>query len=533
MKQIVGLFGWLGLVLVLAALALRFIRPEMESTRYGLTVAGLVVTGLYVLSQWRDIARSFQGRNVKYGSIAAGSVVIFLAILIGINWIGSRQNKRWDLTSEQQFSLSDQSKQVVAELQKPLHVIVFYDGGQSRENDYRDKLDQYAYMSTQISVEYMDAMRDPTRAQGLGVNQLPTVILQYDGRTERSTSVDEQSLTNALKKVVLGQTKKVYFLQGHGERDITGGQDPGGYSGAATALKDDNFETAPLVLAQAGKVPDDATVIVAAGPTSDFLAGELDLIKAYLAKGGKLLLMIDPVAPDQKSEPTGAIALAAEWGAKVGNDLIVDASGLGQLVGGGAETPVAMPAAHPITNNFREMSAFRVARSVTPIEGGANGHFPQKVVESGPQSWAETDLKGLYSSGRPEKQLDKGDTAGPLPIAVAVSAAVTTPAPPPAADGTTPPPADAPKPETRVVIVGDSDFAGNRMMGIPGNRNLFLNMVNWLAQQENLIAVRPNNPGTTPFAMTLDQANQIMWLTIFIIPGLLLAYGVRVWWKRR
>ena len=153
MKQIVGLFGWLGLVLVLAALALRFIRPEMESTRYGLTVAGLVVTGLYVLSQWRDIARSFQGRNVKYGSIAAGSVVIFLAILIGINWIGSRQNKRWDLTSEQQFSLSDQSKQVVAELQKPLHVIVFYDGGQSRENDYRDKLDQYAYMSTQISVE--------------------------------------------------------------------------------------------------------------------------------------------------------------------------------------------------------------------------------------------------------------------------------------------------------------------------------------------------------------------------------------------
>ena len=84
-----------------------------------------------------------------------------------------------------------------------------------------------------------------------------------------------------------------------------------------------------------------------------------------------------------------------------------------------------------------------------------------------------------------------------------------------------------------MVIVGDSDFAGNRMMGIPGNRNLFLNMVNWLAQQENLIAVRPNNPGTTPFAMTLDQANQIMWLTIVIIPGLLLAYGVRVWWKRR
>ena len=532
MKQIVGLFGWLGLVLVLAALALRFIRPEMENTRFGLTIAGLVVTGLYVLSQWRDIARSFQGRNVKYGSITAGSIVIFLAILVAINYISNRQNKRWDLTSEQQFSLSDQSKQVVAELQKPLSVIVFYDGGQSRENDFRDKLDQYAYMSKQISVEYMDAMRDPARAQGLGVNQLPTIIMQYEGRTERSTSVDEQALTNALKKVVLGQTKKVYFLQGHGERDIAGGQDPGGYSGAATALKDDNFETATLVLAQAGKVPDDATVIVAAGPASDFLPGELDLIKAYLAKGGKLLLMIDPIGPEQKSEPTGAIALANEWGAKVGNDLIVDASGLGQLVGGGAETPVAMPVAHPITNNFREMTAFRLARSVTPIEGGTNGHIAQKVVESGPQSWAESDLKSLYATGRPEKQLDKGDSAGPIPIAVAASAAISAPPPPPPADGATPPP-DAPKPETRVVIVGDSDFAGNRMMGLSSNRNLFLNMVNWLAQQENLIAIRPNNPGNTPFAMTMDQSNQIMWLTIFIIPGLLIANAFRVWWKRR
>jgi ABC-type uncharacterized transport system involved in gliding motility auxiliary subunit len=179
------------------------------------------------------------------------------------------------------------------------------------------------------------------------------------------------------------------------------------------------------------------------------------------------------------------------------------------------------------------MTAFPLSRSVTPIEGGANGRTAQKVLESSPQSWAESDLAGLYASGRPERNVEGGDTAGPVPLAAAVSAPAEapTPATPPAegAAATT----DAPKPETRIVVVGDSDFASNAAVGIQGNREIFLNMSNWLAQQEDLIAIRPTDPANRPIVLTADQ---MVWMGRFawgIIPLLLFANGVRVWLRRR
>jgi ABC-type uncharacterized transport system involved in gliding motility auxiliary subunit len=530
-NRIVGLLGWLGVVLVLAAVALRFTRPDLQPWYQGLAIGGLVVTGLYALTQWREIARSIQGRNVKYGSLTAGSVVLFVAILSGINWIGTRQNKRWDLTGAQQFTLSDQTRQVVRELDRPVKATAFYNAQTGSESVYRDTLDEYAYLSSQFTAEYVDADKDPARATGLGVQTLPTIVFEYDGRVERTGAVDEQSLTNALKKIVLGRAKKVYFLQGHGERDADGG-DASGYLGMAKELANDNFEVAKLNLAQAGSIPDDATVLIVAGPTADALPAEIDLIKAFLGRGGKLLLLLDPPDLEQRSPPAAFIELAREWGINVGSDIIIDQSGLGRLVGGGAETPVAMPVPHPITSNFNLFTAFRLARSVAPVEGGANGRTAQKFLESSAESWAETDLKALYSTGTPERNLDKGDTNGPVSIAAAVSAAVTTPAPAPATPET-PADADAPTPETRVAVIGDSDFGSNRYLNVPGNAPVFLNTVNWLAQQENLIAIRPKAAESRPLSMTADQFSLLRLFTMIVFPLLLVGNAVRIWWKRR
>jgi hypothetical protein len=189
--------------------------------------------------------------------------------------------------------------------------------------------------------------------------------------------------------------------------------------------------------------------------------------------------------------------------------------------------PIAMPVAHPITENFKVMTAFPLTRSVTPVEGGTDGHVPQKVLETSPQSWAESDVKGLYANGRPTRELDKGDKAGPISIAAAVSAAVTDTSA--AGAGA----ADAPKPETRLLVVGDSDFASNRAVGITGNREMFLNMANWLAQQEDLIAIRPRDPESRPLTMTADQQAMVFWFTMVIVPVLLIGNGIRVWWKKR
>jgi ABC-type uncharacterized transport system involved in gliding motility auxiliary subunit len=525
MKRIVGLLGWLGVILVVAALVLRYAKPDLQEWSQGLAIAGLVVTLLYTLTQWRDIARSFGGRNIRYGSVALGSVVLLLGLLVAVNYISSRQNKRWDLTQISVFSISDQTKKIVSGLKKPVTVKVFYQAG-GMLSTYRDRLTEYERQSSQFKVEYIDADKNPSEAKQYQVQNYGTVVFEYDGRTERATTSQEQDLTNALIKIVEGKTKKVYFVEGHGERDIAG-TDRTGYSRVVGTLKNDNFEVAKTALAQEGKVPDDATVLIVAGPKTDYLPQELEIITGYLARGGKLLLMLDP--PDRADSPalTNLIAFAKEWGVTVGNDIVLDQSGMGQVFGTGPEVPIAMSyPSHPITEKFgRVMTGFLLARSISPVDGGTNGHTAQKIVETSARSWAESDVKGLLTVHKASPDEKTGDKMGPIALAAAVSAAASG-----APAGATP---DAPKPETRLVITGDSDFASNYLLAFQGNADFFTNMLDWTAQQENLIAIRPVDPADRRITLSQDQSSLIFWLTFLIIPGLLFATGVMTWWRRR
>lgn len=522
MKRALAILGWVGVALVVAAVILRFTQPDLLVWSQRLAIAGLVTTLLYTLGQWREIARSFQGKNVRYGSMTAGSVVLVLAILVGLNWISNRQNTRWDLTSNQQFSLSEQSIKVVRELQAPVTIRAFHATGQKEA--LSDRLGEYADLSNNVRVEYFDVDASPIEAQKYEVQQYGTLIFDYNGRTERTTMSNEQDITNALIKVVTGAAKKIYFLQGHGERD-SAGTDPRGFGQIAEALKGDNFETATLALAQTGSVPADANVVIIAGPTTDLLAGEIDQLKAYLDRGGKLFVMIDPPGRDQAQTLPNLMGLVQSWGFQIGDNMVLDMSGMGRAIGTGPEVPLAMRyPGHPITEGFRVMTAFPLSRSVNAVEGGVDGKLPVTIVETSPQSWGESDIKGLYATGKPGFD-PKTDKQGPISIGAAVSAAAPNA---PAAE--TP---DAPKPEARMVVFGDSDFASNGALGIQGNRDLVLNTANWLAQQENLIAIRAKDPADRRVQLTEDEMNRVFWLALGIFPLALIGIGVRVWWTRR
>ncbi len=527
------------MALVFAAVAIRFTRPEWQQWYNGLALAGLACTLLYILSQWREVARSFSGRQARLGSLAVASVAVVLAILVAINYLASRHNKRWDLTAAKQFSLSDQTKKVVQGLNKPVRVLVFdrTDGFQR----FRERLEEYEYLSKQMKVEYIDLERRPSMANEYKITTPGTVVFEYDGRTERVTSDGEQELTNGLIKVLQGKQHKVYFVQGHGEHS-TDTSDRNGYSTIAAALGSDNFQTASIVLAQEKQIPADASVLVAAGPKTDFFPAEVDMLKAYLAKGGKIFFMLDP--PDRADSPplTNLAALLKDWAIEIGNNVVVDVSGMGQLLGTDVSVPVAAKyEPHPITERFNLLTAYPLARSVVGASGGANGRTAQNLVMTSPNSWAESDIKQLTTSGRVARELDKGDIAGPVSLAAAVSAPATdVPKPAPVeaskADGSkpdAPKPDEPPKPETRIVVFGDSDFVANRYLGIPGNKDLFLNTVNWLAQQENLISIRPRDPESRGVTLTAERAQIIFWLSILIIPGLIFALGVQTWWRRR
>jgi ABC-type uncharacterized transport system involved in gliding motility auxiliary subunit len=528
-NRIFNIVFWVGVALVGAGAALARV-PALS--RYGeyarpLALAGFVCVLAYTASQWRDIARLFSRRQARYGTLAGASVLIVLGILVAVNYIGSRQNKRWDLTANKQFGLSDQSRNVIAKLDAPLQMLAFEKESDSQR--LQDRLKEYQYASKQISIEYIDPDKKPTIAKQNQVQQYGTIVVNYKGRSERITTDSEQDVTNAIIKVVTGQQRKVYFTQGHGEKDIAG-SDRESYSAIVAALGRENYTTDKVVIAQQGSVPDDASVVVVAGPKTDFFPQEIDALKKYLDRAGKLLLLLDP--PDKPDSPplTSLVALAHDWGMDLGNDVVVDVSGMGQFLGTDASVPVAANyPSHAITKNgaFRVLTAYPMARSVTPVSGGVNGHNAQGFVETSPRSWAETDVKTLMTSGK--VALDEGkDKKGPVTIAAAASAAMTPPA-----NESKPENADAPKPEARVAVVGDSDFAANSALGISGNRDLFLNTVGWLSQQENLISIRPKEPDDRRITLTATQQSNIMWLSLLIVPGSIFGTGVYTWWRRR
>jgi ABC-type uncharacterized transport system involved in gliding motility auxiliary subunit len=523
LKRAFDLILWLALTLALAGVALRFMRPEWPYLSW-LAGAVLVCVLIYTLGQWREIARLFGGRQARLGTISVASLAVVLGILVAINYISKGTHKRWDLTASGQFTLSPQTIKVLKGLDAPLKMTVFV--REAETQSYKDRLGEYEYTTKRLSVEYVDPDRNPRLARQLQIQSVGTIAIEYKDRVERVVGTTEQDITNGIIKAVTGKERKVYFTQGHGEKDPQNTDRPG-YSGVSSALTRDNYKVERLPLAQQADVPADADVVVVAGPKTDLLPGEIDALKRYVDKGGKLLFLLDP--PERFDSPplTGLIALAREWGIEVGNNIVVDVSGVGRLIGTGEEVPVAVSyPPHPIVQGFDMLTAFPLARSVAPVSGGVNGRSAQPFVETSPNSWAESDLKTMLGTGKTTFDADKGDKRGPIAIAAAASAAVAAPA----GDRK---PDEGPKPESRVVVFGDSDFASNLAVGVAGNRDLFLNTVNWLAQQENLIAIRPKEPGDQRLTMTENQVLWVTFLLLLLVPLSIFGSGIYAWWRRR
>ena len=536
LNRILGIIGWLGTALVVAAFVVSAARwsghdllgPRSDPYVFWAAIAGLICVLLYMASQWREVARSFQHRQIKYGTMTLISIVAVFGILFIVNMLAKDRSTRWDLTKGQIYSLSDQTVKILSSLDTPIKIRVF-----ARDfAQYRDRLDEYAHASNKVSVDYIDADKQPALAKQYDVQTLGTTVFEYKGRVERVTANTEQDLTNGLIKVLAGKENHAYFTSGHGERD-TAGSEREGYSGITGALQRDNFKVEKLVLAQQGDVPSDATVVVVAGPRIDFFPNEIDSLKRYISKGGKVFFMLDP--PNKADSPplTNLSTLLHDWGVQLGNDIVVDVSGVGQLLGTDASVPVAASyPSHPITQRFSYVTAYPMARSVIPVAdaaGGPNKPVAQAFIETSPRSWAENDIKQLITTGKVAMEVSKGDRQGPISLGVAVTAPIQGAS----ADEGEKKDETQPKPEVRLAVLGDSDFVANYAGNIPGNADLFLNTVNWLAQQETLIAIRPRQPEERRIAMTATDQRNVLWLSVFVLPGLIIGSGIYTWWRRR
>jgi ABC-type uncharacterized transport system involved in gliding motility auxiliary subunit len=523
MESIKKNLNYLALVLIVAALAAWAIWPYKKAVILILGLLGLAALAFYVALNLSSLRKGFRRRSFIYSGNMLLVVVLVLAILVLANYFLSKHNYRIDFTASKVHSLSDQSVTVLKNLKTDVSLKCFF-----RETNYsraamENLLKIYAYHSPRIKYEFIDPDRNPGLIKRYGVTQDGTTILEAGDKESRTTGTTEEDVTNALIKVTRASKKVIYFLEGHGEEalDETGDD---GYSDVKAELEKLGYEVKKQTLALANTFPKDCALLVVAGPQKDLLPEELDTIKKYIQSGGRVLFMIDP------ETVTGLTPFLTQYGFKLDNDVVVDT--VSRLLGGDYFMPVVSEYEdHPITRKFGYATFFPFARSVEINETHPEGETLTALAKTSPNSWAERELQ--------EKQVkfnkDK-DRQGPINLA-AVATLKIQPEIPPAPEGRPgEKAAEAPKPtekEARLGVVGDSDFVKNRYYGLSGNGNFFLNIVNWLTEESDLISIQPKTQTPRTIQLTPAQGRLVFLVSVVILPFIILVLGLAVWFRRR
>jgi ABC-type uncharacterized transport system involved in gliding motility auxiliary subunit len=478
----------------------------------------------------RTLRQAFNWRTLKYGSHASLFTVIVLAVVCILYSLAVQHNKRFDVTQAKRFTLAEQSVKLVQGLQYPIKIIGFYSLADRERETFTDLVKQYAQHTDKLSYEVIDPDRQPAIAKQYDITAYNTVVVEGNGKKEKISRVEEAALTNAILKVTRTTKKVVYFVTGHGEPALTD-SDRTGYSVAKQALEEQNYTVQELVLARQPQVPDDAAVVIVAGPRRDLLESETEALSAFLARGGHLFVLLDP-----ETVP-GLVTFVKRYGIEVGNDVVIETNPLGRLVGGDYLMPVVMNyERHAITKELGNvMTMFPVVRSVQVAKELPKGITAQGLAMTSTESWAETDLKALHE-GHVAFDPDS-DRRGP--IGIAAVATITpekkdTNAGSSEASESSEPEKSATSHAARLVVFGNSQFANNNLFPVQGNGNLFLNTVSWLAEEEDLIAIRPRKGGGSgPVMLTAAQAPLIFWLPVVLLPLGVLGSGAAVFVRRK
>ncbi len=514
-----------GLLLLVAGGIAYNIRPDLKAWLGAIALLGAVLVLYSLYRSFGDIKAWLSRRSTMAGLNVALMTVLLLGIIGLVEAISARHNARLDLTEGKRYTLSDQTKKMVRGLVKEVQVTSFYRADQPDRRPAEEMLRQYADLSPKFRFQVVDPDRNPGLAKRYGITTYGTTVLETKDKEEKITEVDEEHLTNGLVKLLREGKRTIYFLKGHGESELDDGS-RNGYRQAKEALEKANYQVKELLLLREPQVPEDAAALVISGPKRDPAESELKALQAFLERGGKLLLQLDPFAAPSLKEFLG------RYGIKAGDDVIVDQ--YSRVLGGDYLMPVVSKYySHPITRDFTLASLFPFARSIDVAEKAPQGVTVQKLGETGPGSWAETDREEL---NRGTLTFDKGkDRQGPVPVGAVATVEVKK-------AGETPGEKKKSEQETekrpsggaaRLVVYGNSGFASNNFLNFSGNRDLFLNSVSWLAEQEDQISIRPREAKSTPIFLTAMQGRLAFWLPVVVVPALLLVSGTSVVLRRR
>ena len=495
--------GYLGVAVLGFGAILPFVRPEWHRFRLTILAVGVVLVLASLLARVEDYRGLFGRRAMRYGVNTAVAVLLVLGATVVVQALSFRHSARWDLTENKRFSLSPQTIQLLGSLKTDVAAVAFFRSDQPGKRTAEDLLKQYArYSNGKLTWKSADPDREPGLARRYGIESYGTIVLETKAKSEKVLDAEEEKLTNGLVKVTREGKRVVYVIQGHGEAEL-GNTDRPGFSEAKSAMEKANYEVKPLVLARAGKVPDDATVVILAGPRNDLLPPETEALDAYLGRGGKVLAMVNPFQNE------GLRKHLVKYGFQLDDDLVVEQSPIGRIFGVGPEVPIIQQyEPHPITRDLGGvMTLFPLTRSITALKTPPKGVNVQVLARTSADSWGETNRADLQRGvAKPDPQDPKG------PLAVAAVATMD---------------------KARIVVYGTSNLAANQFLNLQGNRDFFLNTVSWLAEEEDQISVRPKDVKQTPVFMSSNQAQAVFLLPVIVLPALVIVGGIVAVVRRR
>lgn len=450
-------------------------------------------------------------RQARYGAYATTYIVIIIAVLATINWLANRYPKSVDLTSNKQYSVSDQTIKIVKGLNKDV-TISYFDRTESFQQA-KDLLERYSALSPKLQVEYIDPFKKPQLARQYGVRTTGTTIVRTADKSQEARTVTEEEVTSALIRVLKEGVKTACFLSGAGEPSVDDSSE-NGYAGAKETLEKNNYTVQTISIMEKPEIPATCNVVVAAGAKYDYPQPVVDALKKFVEGGGHALFMLQPPLDDGKNKIAENKALndmLAGWGVTANRDQVVDTSGIGGLYGLGPEVALASRyETHPIVREMKgSATAFAITRSLEVKPGDKTS--VEKLVSTSKNSVATTQLSGASRKIDPSKAKEDSFT-------VAAAGNYRT--------------GEQGK-EGRFVVVGSSDWAANYVLRFAGNRDLFLNMMNWLSMDEDLISIRPKDPADRRIQLTRSQMVMVRSVSQFMIPALIILAGIMVWWRRR
>jgi ABC-type uncharacterized transport system involved in gliding motility auxiliary subunit len=456
---------------------------------------------------WKDRIGGRSGQQVLTGANFALYTLIVIALIALVNWFVSNHDKRWDMTPNKKYSLSEQTRKILKNLHQDVTIYAF---DQERNfSDRRDVLGMFSSASSRVKVKYVDPIHQPALAKEFGVRAFGTTVVSAGDRHMEAQGEGEEGITNALVRVLKGQ-RTACFIQTHGERDPES-TERDGYDRFKKQLGDENYQTEMLPFLQKMEIPKECTMVIIAGPQNDYLPAEVDVIHKYLQDGGRALVMLDAGV-----DLPNLTKLLSDYGATARNDLVIDENPVAQIFGTEPYMPLIVKyGSNPIVQPLNgRATLFPISRSFEVGKDAKPGASADSLCDTSTDSYGVMD----WTPKIKEIQFHAGkDLKGPLAVAVAGSIS---------GEGEK-------KTEGRFVATGTSLIAANSFLGFQSNRDFVMNSINWLSADEDLISIRATPPESQHLNMNAEQMRRVLVLGVFGIPILIVLAGFLVWWQRR